>query len=238
MAIGSVNFGNGYFGTAAAGSYVNVKEGTARKNQNIFAGKTGNEITPEQREKLLEEINKIIEKNGKIDPLKDKVYIDPKTGERTTWKPGLRPLEPKDYPKNPGLIPDKEITDKKRAEARKRAAAVGAALLTAVLAFLFRGKIKGGVSKAVETLKPYFETATKKCGELFQNGFKTLEGVVDKAAKAVTPTVVKIKDAVVKNAGKVKTFAADLFNNIVKPNLTKVKNYAAGLFKTTGKAAV
>lgn len=219
MSVDGINFGSNYLGTAAAGYRTNIKEEVANKKRNIFDGQSGKEITPEQREKLLEEINKIVEKNGKINPFIDKVYIDPQTGKRTTWKPGLV-IKPKDfeYPKNPGLIPDKEITDNNKAEAKKRLAVVAGALITAGLAFLFRGKIKGGVSKAAEALKPYLEKLT--------TGGK---GVWGKAVKSAG-----------EYAGKAKTFAADLYKSAktaAAPVLNRAKTVVTDLCKTAKEAA-
>lgn len=220
MSVDGINFGSNYLGTAAAGYRADIKEEVANKKRNIFGGQSGKEITPEQRAKLLEEINKIIKKNGKINPFIDKVYIDPQTGKRTTWQPGLVVERPKDFkhPENPGLIPDKEITDNNKATAKKRLAALGAVLLTAGLAFLFRGKIKGGVSKAAEALKPYLEKLT--------TGGKNVWGKAVKSAGEF--------------AGKAKTFAADLYKSVktaAAPVLNKAKTVAKDLYKTAKEAA-
>jgi len=220
MSVDGINFGNSYLGTTAAGYRTNIKEEVTNKKRNIFDGQSGKEITPEQREKLLEEINKIIEKNGKINPYTDKVYIDPQSGKRTTWKPGLVVDRPKnfEYPKNPGLIPDKEVTDANREAAKKRLAALGAVILTAGLAFLFRGKIKGGVDKVITALKPFLEKLT--------TGGKNVWGKVVKSAG--------------KYANEAKTFAVNLYKSAkttAAPVLNRAKTIATDLYKTAKEAA-
>ena len=69
-----------------------------------------------------------------VNPNKDKVYTNPRTGDRSTWQPGLY------------TVPTQE--SQKRVK-RNRFFALA---LAAGLAFIFRGKIKQGYN----LLKPYF----------------------------------------------------------------------------------
>lgn len=65
----------------------------------------------------------------RIDPRHDAVFTDPKTGEKTTWKPGI-------------YDPEAEKRVQERKSKIKKLFAFGA---LGVLAFIFRGKIKSGI---------------------------------------------------------------------------------------------
>ena len=60
-----------------------------------------------------------------VNPKTDNVYIDPITGEKTTWKPGL-------------IFPEKE----QKSNTTKVVGTVAGLAATAVLAYVFRGKLK------------------------------------------------------------------------------------------------
>ncbi len=142
--------------------------------------------TPEQREqiaKLVEAkikqqqaIMEALKEKGKIDPRHDKVFIDPKTGELTTWKPGI-------------------YDPKQREKANKAGKTLGTVLGAALalgLAFIFRGKLKTLGTKAIETLKPYLKTAMTKGQGLLNKG----KEVLTKGVELAKPTLTKAKGLV------------------------------------------
>jgi len=81
-----------------------------------------------------------------VDPMNDSIYIDPKTGEFTTWKPGIH---------NPEQGKKNNYT--------KTALTVLALATTAVLGFVFRGKLKDLGGKVVDAVK------NAKIGDYFKN---------------------------------------------------------------------
>lgn len=142
----------------------------------------GEKIDPEVRQKQLEAIKKALAEKGRIDPTKDKVFIDPKTGELTTIKPGL--IDPK--------------AEEKRAEAGKRAAGLLGLIGAGVLAFLFRGKIKGGVAKFIKAAKPFIKNLLAKGKGLVQKGIGFVKPAITKAKNFVKPVLTKIAEVAVK----------------------------------------
>ena len=142
--------------------------------------------TPEQREKIAklveaklkqqQAIMEALKEKGKIDPRHDKVFIDPKTGELTTWKPGI-------------------YDPKQREKANKAGKTLGTVLGAALalgLAFIFRGKLKTLGTKAIETLKPYLKTAMTKGQGLLNKG----KEVLTKGVELAKPTLTKAKGLV------------------------------------------
>lgn len=106
-----------------------------------------------------------------INPNKDSVFIDPKTGELTTIKPGIYDPDQKEKKGKGGLI------------------ALGATIAAAALAFVFRGKIKSipfvankvlpAVTKAwgaVKTVAGKAYTAVKTIAGKAWNAIKTVAG--------------------------------------------------------------
>jgi hypothetical protein len=118
----------------------------------------------------------------KVNPHKDCIFIDPRTGELTTIKPGITPPEGEKKKGKGGLI------------------ALGATVAAAVLAFVFRGKIKN-IPFVKNTVMPALQTAktwlTTKWTAL--KGSKVVTTIVDAAKKgytAVKDVAVKAWDAV------------------------------------------
>ncbi len=142
--------------------------------------------TPEQREQIAklvearikqqEAIMEALNEKGKIDPRHDKVFMDPKTGELTTWKPGIYDPEQKE----------------KSSKAGKTLGTVLGAALALGLAFIFRGKLKTLGTKALETLKPYVKTVLTK-GQSILNKGKT---VLTKGVGLAEPALTKAKGLV------------------------------------------
>ena len=157
--------------------------------------------TPEQREqiaKLVEAkikqqqaIMEALKEKGKIDPRHDKVFMDPKTGELTTWKPGIYTPD-FDPTKNfkPGIY-DPEQREKANKAGKTLGTVLGAALALG-LAFIFRGKLKTLGTKAIETLKPYLKTAMTKGQGLLNKG----KEVLTKGVELAKPTLTKAKGLV------------------------------------------
>ena len=118
----------------------------------------------------------------KVNPHKDCIFIDPRTGELTTIKPGITPPEGEKKKGKGGLI------------------ALGSAIAAAALAFIFRGKIKNSAFFK-NTVMPALQTAktwvTTKWTAL--KGSKVVTTIVDAAKKgynAVKNAAVKAWDAV------------------------------------------
>ena len=103
----------------------------------------------------------------KVNPHKDCIFIDPRTGELTTIRPGITPPEGEKKKGKGGLV------------------ALGATVAAAVLAFVFRGKIKN-IPFVKNTVMPALQTAktwvTTKWTAL--KGSKVVTTVVDGAKKA------------------------------------------------------
>lgn len=147
-------------------------------------------VTPDQRKEIAKYIElrikqeqliaEILKNKGKIDPYHDKVYIDTKTGELTTIKPGLIQLE-KDFDptKNfkPGIYDPEQ---REKAEKRtKTLLGIAGALVAAGLGFLFGGKIKTGVVKAAEKLKPYVKNAIAQGKDMINKGKEAIKPYVN-----------------------------------------------------------
>ena len=180
MSIGGVGLQNfkyyGHIGVDNEGNPVYYDPKKAKAKKPIFIDFKEN-VTPEQRKIIAEKleakirqqeaIEKALNDHGRINPLKDKVYLD-ENGELTTWKPGI-------------IDPHRE---EKEAAAKKKLAGLAAALITAGLAFIFRGKIKNG-AQLLEAVKPYLKGALTKGKDLVKRGIGLAKPVVEKAGKAV-----------------------------------------------------
>ena len=118
----------------------------------------------------------------KVNPNKDSVFIDPRTGELTTIKPGIYDPEKTEKKGKGGLI------------------ALGATVVTAALAFIFRGKIKN-----VPFVKNTVIPALKNAGTWVKGKWTAIKssGVV----KTVT-------DGVKKGWNAVKTYAGKAWNAV------------------------
>lgn len=115
-----------------------------------------------------------------VNPKTDKVYIDPITGEKTTYKPGL-------------IFPAQE---EKKSNATKKTVTVLGLAATAVAAYLFRGKLKGVSTKVVDfvknskigqKVKPYLQTAKTKVVNLYNSGAQWVKNLLKKAPATPTP---------------------------------------------------
>ena len=71
-----------------------------------------------------------------VNPRHDKVFLDPKTGEYTTWKPGI--------------IPTPEMIENNK---RKRRLRFLSLVGLGVLAYVYRGKLKQGMKIATDFIK-------------------------------------------------------------------------------------
>lgn len=132
-----------------------------------------------------------------VNPKTDSIYIDPITGEKTTWKPGL-------------IFPEKE---EKKSNTTKVVGTVAGLAATAILAYVFRGKLKGVATKVVDfvknskvgqwakdgldKVKPHLSTAKTKVVDLYNKGVKWVKNLFKKApatpATPATPTMQQIK---------------------------------------------
>ena len=215
MSISGVGFQNfkyyGHIGVDNEGNPVYYDPKKAKAKKPIFIDFKEN-VTPEQRKIIAEKleakirqqeaIEKALNDHGRINPLKDKVYLD-ENGELTTWKPGI-------------IDPHRE---EKEAAAKKKLAGLAAALITAGLAFIFRGKIKNGAKQLLEAVKPYLKGAVVKGKDLIKKGIGLAKPVIEKAGKAV-------KEVAKKGAELVKPAVA-----YVKNGAGKVVNYVKNLVK-------
>lgn len=142
MTVNSIGFGN-YYAPA--------------KNPGLY------QLTPEQQE--------ILKKyKARINPHKDKVFIDSRTGELTTWKPGLY---------------DPKQNDTKKAV--EKATKIAGVITAGVLAFIFRGKIKKGAAGLLEKAKPLAQ-------KVFGKTVKTLKTVAEKVTPYAKKGIAFIKD--------------------------------------------
>ena len=120
--------------------------------------------------------------NRKVNPHKDAIFIDPKTGELTTIKPGIYDPEKQEKKGKGGLI------------------ALGATIAAAALAFIFRGKIAkipfvaNKVLPALRNVGTWISgkwTAVKNSGVVktvtdgVKNGFEAVKKFAGKAWDAV-----------------------------------------------------
>lgn len=107
-----------------------------------------------------------------VNPKKDKAYIDPQTGELTTWKPGLYDPEAQE-----------KANKRKKALLTTLVLAVGAAAVW----FFTKGKGRPYADKLLKKAKPYMDKAVetlKKGWDKVKNFF----GFGKKATQAPTPT--------------------------------------------------
>ena len=118
----------------------------------------------------------------KVNPHKDCIFIDPRTGELTTIRPGITPPEGEKKKGKGGLV------------------ALGATVAAAVLAFVFRGKIKN-IPFVKNTVMP---ALTK--------GWGAVKGAAGKAWTAVKTVAGKAWTAIKTVAGK----AVDLVKGLFK----------------------
>lgn len=218
MAIGGVDFNktNFYYqnriGVDNQGNPVYYDPKKANKKALFIDFK--NDITPEQREEIAkkieakikqqEAIEKALKDHGRINPRKDKVFLDA-NGELTTWKPGL--------------IPDSTTQEEKETKARKTLAALAGAALAAGLAILFRGKIKAGAAKLAEVITPFAKTALTKGKDLAKKGIGLVKPAVTKTANAAKGLVNKGIELVAPAVKYVKGAAANAvkyLKNLVK----------------------
>lgn len=200
-------------GAAAVGAstYNNVYTSNPKRKVNVFEQKTDS-IPPEIKQEQMARIKELLEKNGKIDPTKDKVFYNPKTGELDTIKPG-------------GIY-DPNQKEKTAKGAKVLGGLIGAAAAL-TLAFVFRGKIKSGAGKAMEAAKPFAEQVLTKGKELWAKGLNfvkpaitTVKGFFNKGvAKVVDKGGLKniLKDGaevLTKLAGEAKTALAGMFKKV------------------------
>ena len=150
MTINSVSFGNYYVPTQ-------------KRNMRT--------ITPEQEEFF--KTHRV-----KVNPYKDKVFIDPKTGEKTTWKPGIY---------NPEQNDTKKTT--------KNVGHLLALAAAGVLAFAFRGKIKTGAQGLLNKAKPVIERIAKRVPQniktFIKKGIQAAEPVAKKVIDFAKTVVIK-----------------------------------------------
>lgn len=137
---------------------------------------------------------------GKNNPFKDKVYLDPKTGEYTTWKPGI-------------YNPEQQDSNK----AVKRAAGLAAIVAAVITAIVFRGKIKTGATKALDLAKPYIDKIVAKTP-------KSVKDIVKKGLNVVKPAVTKAKDVVKKGYDVVKPYVTKVTEFATQKVLNPIKN--------------
>ena len=131
----------------------------------------------------------LVQPNGHrgINPRKNKVYLDPRTGELTTWQPGIYIPEEQKKPKN---------------TFKKLLALAGAALL----AYIFRGKIKAGGKFVLEKAQPYVQKAYAKCVEL-----------AGKAGEFLKPRIIRGAEALGKGLEKIRPYTEKFVDKYVKP---------------------
>ena len=203
MSITGVSFGN----TVTPKAYGVYTENPKRKN-NIFEKEAPTGMPPEVKAEYLARLQEILDKKGKIDPLHDKVYYNPKTGELDTWKPGIYDPNKKDTHNGAKVI----------------GGLVGAAAALA-LAFIFRGKIKAGAGKAMEAAKPLAEQALTKGTEFVKGIFNKGTGYIigeGGVVNIVKNGLAKAKGVVDKGVEYVIGKGGVL--NMIKDNLKVIKN--------------
>lgn len=209
MSITGVSFGN----TVTPKAYGVYTENPKRKN-NIFEKEAPTGMPPEVKAEYLARLQEILDKKGKIDPLHDKVYYNPKTGELDTWQPGIYDPNKKDTHNGAKVI-----------------GLVGAAAALA-LAFIFRGKIKAGAGKLMEAAKPLAEQALTKGKALLTKGTEFVKGIFNKGTGYIIGKggiVNIVKDGFARAKGVVDKGVKYVVDkggivNIVKNGLASVKN--------------
>lgn len=209
MSITGVSFGN----TVTPKAYGVYTENPKRKN-NIFEKEAPTGMPPEVKAEYLARLQEILDKKGKIDPLHDKVYYNPKTGELDTWQPGIYDPNKKDTHNGAKVI-----------------GLVGAAAALA-LAFIFRGKIKAGAGKVMEAAKPLAEQVLTKGKALLTKGTEFVKGIFNKGTGYIIGKggiVNIVKDGFARAKGVVDKGVKYVVDkggivNIVKNGLASVKN--------------
>ena len=172
-------------------------------------------MPPEVKAEYLARLQEILDKKGKIDPLHDKVYYNPKTGELDTWKPGIYDPNKKDTHNGAKVI----------------GGLVGAAAALA-LAFIFRGKIKAGAGKVMEAAKPLAEQALTKGKALLTKGTEFVKGIFNKGTGYIIGeggVVNIVKNGLAKAKGVVDKGVEYVIGkggvlNMIKDNLKVIKN--------------
>lgn len=162
-----------------------------------YANSGVSQITPEQQKKFIDAKKRM----QYVNPFKDKVYIDPKTGEYTTWKPGIYNPEQNDSNKT-----------------AKKALTLAAVVAAAITAFIFRGKIKAGGQKVLDLAKPYID-------KLVKNTPKSVKDVVKKGINFVKPAFTKAKDLVTKGYDIAKPYVTKLTEFATKKVYEPIKNF-------------
>ena len=209
MSITGVSFGN----TVTPKAYGVYTENPKRKN-NIFEKEAPTGMPPEVKAEYLARLQEILDKKGKIDPLHDKVYYNPKTGELDTWQPGIYDPNKKDTHNGAKVI-----------------GLVGAAAALA-LAFIFRGKIKAGAGKVMEAAKPLAEQALTKGKALLTKGTEFVKGIFNKGTGYIIGeggVVNIVKNGLAKAKGVVNKGVEYVIGkggvlNMIKDNLKVIKN--------------
>ena len=210
MSITGVSFGN----TVTPKAYGVYTENPKRKN-NIFEKEAPTGMPPEVKAEYLARLQEILDKKGKIEPLHDKVYYNPKTGELDTWKPGIYDPNKKDTHNGAKVI----------------GGLVGAAAALA-LAFIFRGKIKAGAGKAMEAAKPLAEQALTQGKALLTKGTEFVKGIFNKGTGYIIGeggVVNIVKNGLAKAKGVVDKGVEYVIGkggvlNMIKDNLKVIKN--------------
>lgn len=116
----------------------------------------------------------------------------------------------------PGLI----MPEQKKSTGSKVVKALGVVGGLA-LAYLFRGKIKAGASKAIAYVKPYAEKLWAKAPTVVKNVAQKIVSTGKKALSALKPALAKVKPYVDKVLNMVKP-AIDKAKGFVKPIIEKV----------------
>lgn len=112
-------------------------------------------------------------KKQPINPSKDKVYVDPKTGEYTTWKPG--------------------IYDPEQEKKRSLAKGVVAGALTALLVFMFRGKIRTNGTNLLKKAQPYAQEAYKRAAGVINSAKDFVKPYIESSRIFIDDTLAAIK---------------------------------------------
>ena len=103
-----------------------------------------------------------------VNPKTDKVYVDPQTGELTTWQPGL---------KNPQA--EEKSNTRKKAFITTLVLAAGAAAIW----FFTKGKGKPYLDKLMTKAKPYVDKAV----DFFKKGWDKVKSFFGKGSKTTAP---------------------------------------------------
>lgn len=116
-------------------------------------------------------------KKQPINPSKDKVYVDPKTGEYTTWKPGI--YDPKQ-------------------EESKKAAKIAVTLMalsaTALIAYMFRGRIRNNGETLLKKAQPYAQEAYKRAAGVINSAKDFVKPYIESSRIFIDDTLAAIKN--------------------------------------------